>query len=396
MRVCVIGAGAAGLGCAYHLHRLNIDHVVYEQTKCVGGTWVYSEETNVHSSMYRDLRTNLPIEVMGYPGFPFPKCDKSFVHHSVVLKYFQNFYERHVAAAHSVSFASKVTKVSHENANWNVSVLFDGNDERTEQFTHILVCNGKYSVPRIPEIEGVATFSGTVEHSHNYRNPERYAGKRVLIVGSGMSGVDIALEISTVTDACFISRRSGEPAALPSTIVQKKNAVRISGNRVFFEEDSIVVDCIIYCTGYEISVPFLNDLISVKQGYEVCDLHRHCLSIAQPTLAFIGLPSLIVPCTVFDFQIRWALAVFTGKLTLPSVDEMRRQYDENLTKRILEGRGDLKFAHNLGGIHMWNYLKLFAADGLGDVEPIVRQGYEAAHRARTKDLATYRDAPLEL
>ncbi|XP_018496831.1 dimethylaniline monooxygenase [N-oxide-forming] 3 [Galendromus occidentalis] len=394
MRVCVIGAGAAGLGCAYHLNKLSIDHVVYEQSDSVGGTWVYSEETDVHSSMYRDLRTNLPIEIMGYPGFPFPKRDKSFAHHSVVLDYFRNFYEENVAPSGNVSFNSKVTSVRREDSTWAVTCVVDGREKKTEFFTHVLVCNGKYSVPRVPEIDGVETFSGTIEHSHNYRQADAYRGKRVLIVGSGYSGIDIALEISIVADACFLSKRSRDPLRLPSRIVLKDNILRIRGSEVIFEGDSIEIDCIIYCTGYMISVPFLNDLVTVKEGYEVCDLYRQCLSIAQPTLALIGLPSFVIPCLVFDFQIRWVLAVFTGKWPLPSVDEMRKQCDENMTKRILCGRGDLKFTHNLRGIHLWNYLDTFASDGLGIVDPAIRRAYEATAAARTRSIENYRDELL--
>ena len=78
---CVIGAGAGGLCAARHLlrrgDRFNAP-VVFELSPHVGGTWVYTEETGadgrgnpIHSSMYRDMRTNLPKEVMPFPGFPF-------------------------------------------------------------------------------------------------------------------------------------------------------------------------------------------------------------------------------------------------------------------------------------------------------------------------------------
>ena len=75
-RVCVIGAGAAGLCAARHLlHHTSFQPVVFEQTDVVGGTWVYTDEVGtdqhgnpVHSSMYKSLRTNLPRETMAPPS----------------------------------------------------------------------------------------------------------------------------------------------------------------------------------------------------------------------------------------------------------------------------------------------------------------------------------------
>ncbi len=81
LRVCVIGAGAAGLCAARHLLRRPdrfLVPTVYELSPHVGGTWVFVPETGsdrhgnpIHSSMYRDMKTNLPKEAMAFPDFPF-------------------------------------------------------------------------------------------------------------------------------------------------------------------------------------------------------------------------------------------------------------------------------------------------------------------------------------
>ena len=97
-KVCVIGAGAAGLSAARHLlqpvqvvgeSQVTCEPVVFEQGHCVGGTWVYEAKQNgeVHSSMYKSLRTNLPKEVMAFPDFPFPpEVTHSFLHHTEVTR----------------------------------------------------------------------------------------------------------------------------------------------------------------------------------------------------------------------------------------------------------------------------------------------------------------------
>ncbi|KAK9863763.1 hypothetical protein WJX84_004346 [Apatococcus fuscideae] len=59
---------------------------------------------------------------------------------------------------------------------------------RTEDFDALLVCNGHYTDPRWPEVEGQAAFPGHIRHSHNYREPSSYKGQRVVCVGASASG----------------------------------------------------------------------------------------------------------------------------------------------------------------------------------------------------------------
>ena len=102
-RVCVIGAGAAGLCAARRLAEAQLTPVIFEQTGVVGGTWVFNEATGmdqhglpIHSSMYKSLKTNLPKEVMAFPDYPFPSTEpESFLHHKDVLSYLENFARDH-------------------------------------------------------------------------------------------------------------------------------------------------------------------------------------------------------------------------------------------------------------------------------------------------------------
>lgn len=107
IRVGVIGCGAAGLAALRHLAaRPNtFKGVGFETSTAVGGTWRYTDkvgvDTNglpVQTSMYKNLRTNIPKEVMGFPGFPFPSNLPSFPEHKDVLKYLEDYadnYELH-------------------------------------------------------------------------------------------------------------------------------------------------------------------------------------------------------------------------------------------------------------------------------------------------------------
>lgn len=72
--------------------------------------------------------------------------------------------------------------------------------ETTKTFDAVVLCNGHYTVGHIPHIPGIESFHGGCIHSHQYRMPEVYAGKKVCILGASWSGIDIAMEVSQYAD----------------------------------------------------------------------------------------------------------------------------------------------------------------------------------------------------
>ena len=113
------GAGAAGLCAARHLtaNSNKITVSIFEQSDTIGGTWVYTDNVGrddrglpIHSSMYKNLKTNLPKEVMAFPDFPFQERGQSYLEHSEVLEYLHQ-YSQHFQLDHLVRFNTIVTRV---------------------------------------------------------------------------------------------------------------------------------------------------------------------------------------------------------------------------------------------------------------------------------------------
>src|SRR5690349_21126119 len=112
MKFCVIGAGPSGLCAIRHCLAFNCEVTAFEQTDKVGGTWVYTDETDkdkngldIHSSMYQNLQANIVKEVMRYPDFPFE--GKTFMESSEVLKNLNDYTDafdlrRHIKFEHHV------------------------------------------------------------------------------------------------------------------------------------------------------------------------------------------------------------------------------------------------------------------------------------------------------
>jgi dimethylaniline monooxygenase (N-oxide forming) len=204
MKIAVFGAGAAGLVTIKHSLDFGCDVTAFEQSDKIGGTWVYDESVGknkfgieVHSSMYKDLFTNLPIEMMCYPNEPFPENEISFVSSEVILNYYESFADKYNLRDY-IKFETHVVRV-HPLADdsWEVIVKNLPNDEyQTHNFDAILICTGHFHSGFIPNYEGRKVFQGKQIHSHDYRSPENFKDEKMLVIGGNFSAVDIVQQTS--------------------------------------------------------------------------------------------------------------------------------------------------------------------------------------------------------
>ena len=113
---------------------------------------------------------------MGFPDYPFDKQgDPSFIGHEEVLEYLVTYAKMTKVLPH-IKFNSKVISISRTvHGKWNIET----NQNEALVFDFILIANGHYSVPYIPEEFEKSAFQGEIIHSHFYRRPEDFAGKHV-------------------------------------------------------------------------------------------------------------------------------------------------------------------------------------------------------------------------
>lgn len=402
MKVCVIGAGAAGLCAIRHALAFGCEVVAFEQSDKIGGTWVYSEATgkdkhgnNIHSSMYKGLHTNLPKELMSFPDFPFPPHEKSFLPAKDIDDYL-NLYAGSFKLRDHIKFEHHVIRVRpiEDGKAWEVIVLdFPRRKYEKLVFDGILVCNGHFSTPSFPNYQDSKKFMGRKMHSHDYRMPNRFTGKKVLIVGAGPSGVDITQEIAQFADKVLWSNHSSASKRFQaSNIIDKPDVARLIEEGAAFVDGSIEsFDEIVYCTGYKYTFPFL----SVDCGV-FCDdnyvrpLYKHCLSCNNPRMGLIGLPFYVCPFQMFDLQIRFCLTFMTGRSDLPSKDEMLRDTEWEMNGRWLRGLKRSK-AHSMGtGYQDQYFAELASGAGVAPVKPVVLKMFDVNKRNQAMDFANYR------
>ena len=208
--MCIIGAGSSGIASCQVLKARGIPYDCYEAGSDIGGNWRYLNDNGM-SSAYRSLHINTCRDVMEYPSFPMPKTLPDFPDHFQIAKYFDDYVE-HFGLRETITFRTEVTLVEPAGGGWDVTVRSrDTGAEETRRYSAVLVANGHHWDPRDPEppYPGADTFTGEQLHSHYYKVPDLYAGKRVLVLGIGNSAADIAVETSRVSERTFLAMRRG-------------------------------------------------------------------------------------------------------------------------------------------------------------------------------------------
>ena len=199
---CIIGAGAAGLAAGKALAERGIDFDWFERGSMVGGLWQIDND-NGAAAAYESLHTNSSRPLTQFPSYPMPAEWPDYPSHRLMAQYFDDFAD-HFGLRQRITFRTEVTSVARlADGGWSVTT----SDGLTREYTHVVVANGHHSVPQLPALPG--EFTGRTMHAHDFRSAEVLRGKRVLVIGVGNSGMDIACEASRVGTMTYLSTRHG-------------------------------------------------------------------------------------------------------------------------------------------------------------------------------------------
>jgi hypothetical protein len=204
--VCIIGAGSSGIAGAKVLAEHGVPFDCFEVSDEVGGNWAFGN-ANGMSSAYRSLHINTSRERMEYSDFPMPKDWPDFCHHALIKQYF-NDYVDHFGIRDRITFSTAVKRAARgPDGVWEVA-LSTGEARR---YDAVVVANGHHWDPRWPEpaFPGADTFAGRQMHSHEYVDTQGFEGKKVVVLGMGNSAMDIAVEVSLVTERTLLAARRG-------------------------------------------------------------------------------------------------------------------------------------------------------------------------------------------
>jgi cation diffusion facilitator CzcD-associated flavoprotein CzcO len=175
----IVGAGPAGLACAAMLRAVGLDVAVLEKAGQVGAVW---------RRHYDRLHLHTDKSHSGLPGMAMPASYPAYPARAQVIDYLERY-----AARFGIEpvFNTEVSRIARDGSQWRADLA-----ERSIVAPVVVIATGIADAPHRPTWPEIERYSGAVLHSSEYRNPDPYAGKRVLVVGFGNSGGEIALDLA--------------------------------------------------------------------------------------------------------------------------------------------------------------------------------------------------------
>lgn len=198
-KYAIIGAGPSGLAAAKNLKDLDIPFIIFEMGNEVGGLWNIN---NPRSTVYESAHLISSKRKTEFKIFPMNDDVPDYPRHDHLFEYFKSFAKEFGIYDH-IRFNSSVIKTEPVDGLWQINL----EDGYKAKFKGLILANGTLSEPNFPQLKGL--FDGEIIHSSQYKNAKIFHDKKVLVVGAGNSGCDIAVDAVHHAKEVDISVRRG-------------------------------------------------------------------------------------------------------------------------------------------------------------------------------------------
>ena len=223
--VLVVGGAQAGLSVAARLNQVGVDTLVVEKWPRIGDSW---------RTRYHSLALHNSIHVNNLPYMPFPPTWPNYIPKDMLGLWFE-FYAQVMEINNWTNTEFTKGEWDEDAKCWVATLKGSDGTERTLRPRHIVFANGVSSYPLHPEIRGLDSFIGDVIHSEGFDSGAPYAGKRALVIGTGSSANDIALDLHSFGCETTIVQRGS------TTVVSIEPSAKL--NYAMYEEGPSVEDC---------------------------------------------------------------------------------------------------------------------------------------------------------
>lgn len=387
-KIAIIGAGPLGLGFAKAIAaEPNAQKIfkaidVYERRPQAGGLWNHTgDKSNVSfeltesknnknalkvidndphlSPMYKHTETNIIKQMMRYKDYPLPENSNTFPIRTEVLDYLLD-YQKEIPNFVNFKFNTKVSSLLKNNDNNKWELTTNQNTE-PNLYDKVILAHGHFDTPFVPKAKGLLNWfkndPTSVSHAKYYNDCSKYKDQKVLIVGNSASGIDISTQLITVSKQIVMSC-VGKPM-FEGVIENQTEQIDGIAKYDFENNRSVItnsgkvisnIDKILFCTGYLYEIPFLKSYTTganpiITDGSNIHDLYKQLFYIPDTSLILAGLPKSIIPFPFAEAQGQYVARILSGRLSLPSTEEMLKDYQKEVAER-----GDGSGFHVMGNL----------------------------------------------
>jgi len=196
--VLVVGGGQAGLAIAARLVQLQVDTLIVDREPRIGDNW---------RKRYHALTLHNQVQVNHLPYMHFPPNWPTYIPKDKLASWFEAYAEA-MELNYWAGTEFEAGRYDEQQGRWTVVLRRPDGSRREMHPRHVIMATGLSGIPSLPDIPTLKNFSGPVLHSSQYDDGEAWRGKRVLIIGSGNSGHDIAQDLHSAGAAVTLVQRS--------------------------------------------------------------------------------------------------------------------------------------------------------------------------------------------
>jgi 4-hydroxyacetophenone monooxygenase len=200
-RVLVIGAGMSGILAGIRLEEAGIPYTVIEKNEGVGGTWL--------ENTYPGCRVDIANHFYCFSFEPNHDWSEFFSQQGELRAYLERCADRYGVSKH-IRFRTEVVSARYleESREWEVRVRGRDGAEESLRASAVISAVGQLNRPKLPDIEGIERFDGPAFHSARWRHDQSLEGRRVAVIGTGASALQLVPEVAKVAERLFVFQRS--------------------------------------------------------------------------------------------------------------------------------------------------------------------------------------------
>ena len=346
--------------------------------------------------MYRYLWSNGPKECLEFADYSFDEHFKqpipSFPPREVLYDYILGRAKNGNLKKY-IKFSTTVSNVIFNGSQFELtSINKKENKVAKEIFDYVVVSTGHFSVPYIPEYEGMKSFPGRILHGHDYRDAEEFRNKDVVVLGSSYSAEDIALQCYKYGAKSVTIGYRNNPMGFkwPNGMKEVHYLDRLEGSKAIFKDGHEQnADAIILCSGYLHHFPFLDDSLKLKTGNRLYPpkLFKGIVWQDNHQLMYLGMQDQFHTFNMFDCQAWYARDVIMGKIKLPSDAEI----EADIKKWVAEEES-LEDPIQMIDFQTEYTKELHAASDYPSIDfELIRKHFKEWEHHKEEDILTYRN-----